>query len=339
MPRHTRFPSLTPSRRTGLVGGGLALLASAALVASCGGGGGSADTAVGTPASIDSAGVDRAIADLSPFVAVCSAPTGGLSVPRVAVLSQGLALLTQQRLQRLGQPSMRAQALGSTAPADVLGDCGGRYGYTSYSHVSGVTTATLAFSNYCTLDGSTGNRQVVNGSVSFVDTATPTSSGPISTRWEGRSSGLSVAAQQPGSSEISRQTLAFDRLVNTVGVPGGAPTAAAPDRISAAEFTLTNNTTGKVYRQTGYEVTLFETATGGEQMSVRGRGYRASGEYFDVSTPTPIVTDDNGAYLAGALRFAGANDSQAVATLVPGATLQATLVVNGTRVSNAPACN
>ena len=70
-----------------------------------------------------------------------------------------------------------------------------------------------------------------------------------------------------------------------------------------------------------------------------GRGHRSNGESFEIATPTRIETDSTGAYTAGALTFSGANGSQAVVTLVPGVTMQATLTVNGTPYTEGlPAC-
>lgn len=69
-----------------------------------------------------------------------------------------------------------------------------------------------------------------------------------------------------------------------------------------------------------------------------GRGYRSNGDYFDVSTTTPMVSDSHGNTVSGAFAFTGANGSTAVATFVPGKVSQATMTVNGTSVTGLPAC-
>jgi hypothetical protein len=96
---------------------------------------------------------------------------------------------------------------------------------------------------------------------------------------------------------------------------------------------------GKVRRQTNFAMASFDTPTGGSQMTFTTRGYRSSGEYFDLTTSAPVTTDADGDYTGGALTFTGSGGSNAVLTLVPGATLQATLAVNGTVDSTLPACS
>jgi hypothetical protein len=329
--RHVRWT------RTGFVGGGLAALAAAALVASCGGGGGSEP--VSQAATIDTASASTAAANMALLVNICQQPAGSLSVAHSPLIGRALAGLDRHRLVRQGAlPTARAQALSSTRPADTLGSCGGRYGYPSYSHTSGITTATLQFTDYCTLDSDTGHRQVMNGSVSFVNTATPTATGPITSKWEGDSTGVNVKAQKTDGTVVSSQTLGFSKVQYLVGVPGGSPTADKPDVLVASEFKLVDEVGKKTYLQSDYRLTTFDTASGGSQMSFSGRGHRSSGDYFDVTTSTPITMNSSGDYTGGAVSFTGAGGSTAVVTVVPGGTLQATLVVNGTPVTAVPAC-
>lgn len=323
----------------GLLGGGLAVVAAAALVASCGGGGGGGETA--TPAAIDNASVTKAAADFSGLFPLCQPTAGGTSVEGrpSPTIARAQSLLEKYRLMRAqGVPTMKAKAYTSTPPGPVTGSCGGRMSYPTYSHVNGVTTGVLEFADYC--EGSaTGDKDIINGSLSFVNTATPTATGPITSKWEGSTSGLTAVARKADGTVQSSQTVSFDKLAYTVGVPGGTPTAGQPDRLSAAELTLKNNLTGKTYRQSGYDMTVFDTASGGQQMSMSGRGYRSDGSYFDVATTTPVVTDANSSYVSGAVTFSGANGATAVAAVVPGKTPQFTLTVNGTPVGGLPACS
>ena len=345
-------------------GGSLTVIGLAALAVSCGGSGGD-DATPATQTSITSTSAKTAASDANAFLPICSntaatASSTGTTAGGSRLLSGAIALIQQRHQARLmGTPlasaasalsstssaagSKRALALTSTQPADVLGNCpghGGRYGYTSYSHASGVTTATLAFSDYCTVDSTTGNEEVLSGSLSFVNTATPTDSGPIPTKFTADTggSGINALVRTTSGGTVSSETLAFSGLAYTVGVPGGNPTAASPDRMVVNEVKQTNVVSGKVRRQTGFTMTSFDTASGGSQMSYSGRGYRSNGEYFDFSTTTPIVTDSTGKYTGGAITFTGSGGSTAVVTVVPGATLQATLMVNGTIESDLPTC-
>jgi hypothetical protein len=333
-------------------------LAVSALVISCGGGGGG-DSSSGTPtptpvtkaATLDAASVATGIKEFAAFIPVCSRTAKSSTtvsiapalVTRTQMLSSesgaGAAALIQGAIAASQNRMSLTAALGSTKPADQLGSCGGRMTYPAYSHLSGTTTATRSYESYCSLDSSTGQKSILNGSMSFVDTGTPSANGPITTKMEASSpAGISYVVQDAAGKTVNSQLFAFTNFVSVVGVPGGTPTAARPDTMSIAEVKITNQLTGKTYRETGFNVSSFTTASGGEQVSISGRGYRSNGDYFDVATTVPQTTDADGNTLAGTVSFTGANGSVAVATFVPGATSQATVTVNGTAVTDAPAC-
>jgi hypothetical protein len=325
-----------------LVGGGVLAVTAALVVTSCGGGGGGGEEPTATAATIDSASMSSALGDITAFMPICNpAAASEPAKPLAAGGFNPVAKLQQARLAALVAPQKKhALALTSSKPADVLGSCGGRFGYGSdYSHASGVTTGTLVFTDYCTNDTVSGERTTVSGSISFVDTATPTATGPITTRLEANSSaGVTATVRNTSGTVVSSETVEFTGFVMAVGNPGGTPSAASPDRLTLTELKMTNNTTQKTYRQTDWTATSYGTANGGDQMSMSGRGYRSSGAYYDIATTTPIVFDASGDTVSGAFTFTGANSSTAVATLVPGGTLQASLTVNGTPVAGLPAC-
>jgi hypothetical protein len=332
------------SRKGGfrLIVGGAVGIAVAAFMASCGGSDSTPDPGSGGPATIDMAGVTSVVGDLSAFLPLCN-PASAADAPEVSPTGLSGKLVTALELRRQGKvlaaTQRRAMALTSVPPADQLGSCGGRYGYPSYSHTNGVTTATLSFDNYCELDPATGERQVVNGSIAFVNTATPTASGPITTGLVADSpAGVSVQVTDGAGKVLSSQKMSFSGFAMTVGVPGGDPTATNPDTYKVTELTLTNNTTGKTYRQTNWVVTDYMTAGGGERSTIAGRGYRSNGDYYDITTPTPMEFDFDGNTLGGVMSFAGASGNVALMTLVPGSELQATMTVNGQPITSLPAC-
>lgn len=328
-------------RRVRLAAAGGGALAVAFALSSCGGGGGGGGTPVASAATIDSASLAGKLGDIDAFLPLCNPALGTIRERPMA--AGGYNLVARLQLLRSGMvqpdPRRRALALTATKPADVLGSCGGRYGYTDYSHASGVTRGTLTFTDFCTNDTVSGERTVVNGAVAFVETATPTATGPVTNRLEADSpAGVRAVVRSTANAVLSDVTTGFSGFVMTVGNPGGNSSAAAPDRLQLAEIKVTQNTTGKTYRQTGWTITDFVTPSGGEQTSLSGRGYRSNGDYYDISTPTPLLFDASGNTLGGSLSFAGANGTQAVATLVPGATLQASLTVNGVPMPALPAC-
>jgi len=322
---------------TGAVAAGAVLLAS-----SCGGGGsgGSSAPPAPTAATIDTAGVTSAINDFGGVVGICKpATSNALRSEHKLTVAQALRGAMKAAAQPPRAFTKTRLALGSTPPADTLGDCGGRSGYRNYSHVNGVTTATLAFESYCTVDSLTGEKQTIDGSIAFVNTATPTASGPITTQLSADTSkALTLVVKSSSGAAVSSQTVNFKTFKMVVGVPGGTPTASNPNVMSIAEMSVTDNDTGKTYRETDYLLRQYETPTGTTEMTFSGRGYRSNGTYFDIITSKPIVESNNGDLLSGAITFTGDNGSNAVATLVPGPEMQATLLVNGVLVTSVPTC-
>jgi len=322
-----------------LAAAGAVAAGTVALVASCGGGGGDS-TPVESAATIDSAGVATAIADFEGIVGICQdSATGAMRAGRklsaAVMLHEGIKLTTRT----LPPMTKTRLALTGTPPPDELGDCGGRMGYRNYSHLNGVTTATLAFENYCMTDTQTGEQDRINGKIAFVNTATPTASGPITTQLVADTSEpVTFVVQDAGGAQLSSQTLSFSGFKMAVGEPGGTPTAAKPDVMSMTDITVKSNDTGKTYRQSNYLLRQYETPAGNVERTMSGRGYRSNGSYYDISTTQPMVEDADGDLVSGVITFKGANGTTAVATLVPGPTPQATLTVNGVPVTSVPAC-
>lgn len=321
--------------------GTTALVAGAVVMASsCGGGGdGGSSTPEAKAATIDSAGITSAINDFGGIVGICRQATGALSGQRKLALPRVLRSAMGPVVKSARPLTKSRLALTGTPPADQLGDCGGRLGYRDYSHVNGVTTAKLAFENYCESDSSTGERQLINGTIAFVNTATPTASGPITTQLVADTAApLTIVEQTSAGAQVSSQTLSFTGFKMAVGVPGGTPTSAKPNVMSLTDLTVKNNTTGKTYRQSNYQLTQYETSAGDTEMTFSGRGYRSDGSYFEMVSTRPMVMDADGDVVSGVMTFTGANNTSAVATMVPGSTLQATLTVNGSPVTSVPVC-
>jgi len=296
----------------------------------------------GQPASFDASSVSSGANEVAAFIAVCAPAGSTRSEPTTPTATQPslLSRSVQAGLTMRASAGIRPKAYTSTRPADKLGSCGGRISYPEYSHSSGITTATRVFDNYCTQDSDTGERTYYNGTMAFVNTATPTASGPITTQLVANSpTGITTTTTNAAGTATKSQTASFTNYVFRPGVPGGDPTPTSPDEIRADEISVKNELTGKTYRQTGYVVSMFDTPDGGEQATISGRGYRSNGQYFDISTTSPIKTNSSGDYQSGVLSFLGANGSTAVATVVPGENLQTTMTIDGQPVTSVPACS
>lgn len=316
----------------------LGLLVATGMVLGTGCGGGGNDPS-GRQATIDMAGVERAIDQVATALPICEAGGAGVAPAAGEAALPWLTHLLAMRRAGLLRPTLSVQGLGPTRPADEFGECGGRMTYTDYNHANGVTSGTLAFESFCEVNDNTGERNISTGEIAFVNTGTPSASGPITERIEASSpGGVTVETRNAGGQQLGRQNLRFTNYLYRAGVPGGTPTAASPDRLTLEEGRLTDLTTNKVYRQTNLTVAYSNTTGGGEQLTVSGRGYRSNGEWYQVTTTAPVTSDADGDILGGALTFSGAGGSTAILTLVPGSRLQATMRVNGTPVTGLPAC-
>lgn len=292
-------------------------------------------------ATIDSATVTRALDDFAGFAAVCSDPaTGAMRASRRVSVAVALGR-AGQRLERTVPRSVGKTrlALGTTPPADELGSCGGRWGYRNYVHLNGVTTATLSFENYCQDDSDTGERETVNGAVSFVNTATPGADGPVTTQVTADTTQpVTITVRSASGDTLSAQSISFTGFRMAVGVPDGTPTVDRPDVLSLAEMSVRNLSTGKTYRQSNYELRQYQTQADESVMTFSGRGHRSDGSSFDIATTDALVIDGDGDWTSGTITTTGANGTRAVAAVVPGSEMQLSLTVNGTPVTSLPAC-
>lgn len=326
--------------RTHFTSRGAHVIAALFLAAACGDS--STDSGSGGATTIDETAVTNGIAQLSSLIPICANSAAAQESTRAPDLPDQppawLTLAKELRLQALVAPPT-VQFLTGTQPPDQLGSCGGRMTYPTYSHASGVTTGTYAFENYCTLDSETGERSTANGTISFVNNGTPTATGPVTNFIEADSpGGVTFVRRDAAGTILSSQKFSFTNYRYTAGVPGGSPTSASPNELRVDELISTDQLANKTYREVNYVMRVFETPSGGEQISITGRGYRSGGEFFDVTTASPLVSDADGNTVSGALRIAGANGSNAVMTFVPGPELQATMTVNGALVTSVPPC-
>ncbi len=296
----------------------------------------------GDQATIDEAGVSTGIVEVSAFVEICRPASGQMSAASATSDPSPPKLLARLLELHRARPVRSAFAPlppARQAPPDELGDCGGRATYPSYNHSSGTTTATLEYQNYCSEDPITGNRTTLNGRLSFVETGTPGDFGPIISKFEAESpNGITETTRSASGQTLSSKLVKFEGVEQTMGVPGGLPTAGNPDRFSVTEFSAANQQTGKTYRQTDFSMTQFNTGSGGEQATISGRGYRSNGDFYTYSTSSPLTSDSDGDYTGGAITFSGEGSSTAVLNIVPGTGLQGTLTVNGTPVTDVPVC-
>ncbi len=311
------------------------LLGSAvALALGCGGTGSDS----GEQATIDEAVAQEAVELASSAISICHAGTGLQSSPPQRE-SSAARLLQTLRSRGYLQGDGRANILPPTKPDDEFGDCGGRVTFPTYNHSNGTTSGTVSFENFCSLNESTGNRNTVSGTATFVDRGTPSAQGPITTAFEASSpGGLTVIEQSSSGATLSSERLSFTDFNYVIGVPGGTPTASSPDRVTLEDASVIDLDENETYRLSNFSASGYNTTSGGQVQTFSGRSHLPSGGFVDFSTTSPITLDAEGNVLSGQITFSGAGGTTAVITLVPGSIVQATLTVNGTPVTNVPAC-
>lgn len=298
----------------------------------------------GPETTLDLESVSTGIAEMSTIVAVCRTGSGSSQAPEAEISIDEVAPTLLARLLEMRKgaallAASRTMSLPGVQPPDKLGECGGRATFVSYDHANGTTSGTYEYQDYCTQDDEAGTRTVLDGRITFKDTGTPGPSGPITSKVEaGSPYGVTETTRTISGQLLGSRLVKFEDYEQTVGVPGGDPTSGSPDRMKAKEFSFTNQASGKTYRQTDYTLTSFVTPSGGEQMTLSGRGYRSNGEYFNVSTTSPLTASSSGDFTGGQITFSGAENSVAVLSVVPGSVPQGTLTVNGQPVTNVPVC-
>lgn len=300
------------------------------------------DGSDGPEATLDLASVSTGIAEMATVMPICR-PAGSASPSRTPLVEPDGPSLVAKILRLRNDPVVRMtlgpQRLGPVKPADKMGDCGGRITYPTYNHANGTTSGTFSYENYCMVDSENGERITYNGSITFTNSGTPSPSGPITNKIEASSpGGVTEVTRSATGQVVDSRRVVFEDYVYTPGVPGGSPTSASPDRLTARNLTLSNQVSGKSYRHTDYQLDYFNTSSGGEQMTVKGTGYRSNGERYAVATTTPVTADADGDYTGGQVTFTGAGGTKAVLTVVPGSELQGTMSVNGQPVTNVPVC-
>ena len=239
---------MKPNLKTGGIAMLLGALTGTGFVISCGSSNDSTPAITTKAATLDVASVTAGVPEISAFLPVCTTTkamgvTAQAPTTKMPTLAQLLAAGNTQQALAAG----RTVKTVTSKPADTLGNCGGKRTYTSFAHASGVTTASVTYSNYCSLDSSTGGiKSIANGSYSFVDTGTPAASGPITTKIDASSpAGLSYVTQDSGGKVLTSQLFAFTGFNYTIGVPGGTATAARPNSYRFDDLSVTTRSAPK----------------------------------------------------------------------------------------------
>jgi hypothetical protein len=257
------------------------------------------------------------------YVPVCTAngSTGKVTLDdsreNVATI-KAINLIVEQSSPKI----LALRAIGSSAPADVAGTCGGFLRYKNWSHASGSTTGTLSYENYCYKVITTGDKTTINGEIPFSAPGTSGTVGPVTSKITA-SSPTKMTIKTTSSTNVTKLNaeIAFDNLELTPGTPvsgGGTTNATNPDNYKVGKVATKNITTGKQAMLENVAVTMVKTSNGGTKENISGRMYDTDIGYLDVTTTTPILIDSAGIHTAGVLTISGSNPANnATLTIAP----------------------
>lgn len=321
---------------------GLVCTAVATFVA-CGGDGGGGDGSVDlysgktTQATITTASVQETLASMTEIVPSCTAT--GVATARAAAITQSAAA-TLKVVKRGLQPLLvkrsvqKSALLPTTPPASTTGDCGGSVAFPTWNHSDGNTSITIVFSNYCTLDTVSGNKTLLNGSLSVLDDGTPSDLGPITTKVTASIPSLSVIEKDAANTILASATLALSGFEYTPAIGATADISNLTGNMKLTSFEAIDNLTLETYKVENLDVTVTKNGTDTE-VDLAVRLYRSTSGYSDITTFTPLVMDANQNLKSGTILFAGANNTNATLTVVEGVGQNFTIAVNGTPLTGA----
>lgn len=225
----------------------------------------------------------------------------------------------------------RTLAATTPQPGDLLlsGTCGGDIRYKSYSKTGGDISAAITFNNYCGKDSSSNDQVIVAGDLAFGSFSTTkkiTANAPL----------LTITTKDSGGVTLTTTSLGFADIALSLAVTSGA----ANITIGELRASTTRGTTTRSVKLTNTAVSMASVPGGGSSVSGSGRLYRAESGYTDFKTAAgnPIVFNSLSKVQSGVIELAGANNSSAVLTIVPGSPVIMTVVVNGQPLGTQLSC-
>ncbi len=284
--------------------------------------------------TIDQAHVNTTLTHASTYVPGCTSLVSGTSIR---------ALTAQARSTGLSATPVR------DLPSTQAGTCAGSPGAFSVSkqHEHGVTTYSVAFSNFCVADGATGDKSTVNGSATIVDVGTPSDSGPIvgSQTGETGADGITFVRRKADGTVVVNSKVVLRGYTQTFGNPAawapGDPTSAKPNSVKAESVVRTDNLTGEVTTLSNLSGTLFTDAAGSSWTIAVDGGRLQSGTHgtLDLATASgkPIVLDSSFRVSSGSLVATGAGGAAATFSAVSGQPNRFTVDVAGQPLAGAGA--
>lgn len=327
----------------------------AALFAACSGDGGSSDGGLGvytgktTPAAISESSVKEDLNNIKDFFPSCTATFAPETPAKVAEMIVGDQLKSVLPVVKIAQ-SMVLKASAKTTvksvsllptiqPKNQIGDCGGSMSYPTYSHLSGTTTVTVKYDNYCTVDSITGNKKTMNGTINAVDAGTPGTSGPVTNKVTANTPSITVEEKTSAGALVSSTTIAMSGF-EYIPKPGTSANISDPlgtTKVTALEVKTIDGTKKETQlKLVGLNAITDKSGTD-STLAISGTACRGTSGCSDFTTATtPFVLGSGKNLKSGQITFTGANKSTNTLTAVPGSIGQKFSVsVNGKTLDGA----
>lgn len=328
------------------VAGGVtvSMAAIAVLFAACGGDGGGGSSSAESlysgstsMASMTVAGVNDTIDDIT----ASGVDTYGCTSSIVPTKSVSLFNLSSEGARALETPlkamlmvtglagGKSMAMLDSTPPTADDGECGGHLTYPTWSHSNGNTSIKIVFDEYCNINDA-GNREIITGSLTAYDDGTPSSSGPITTKFTADIPGITITEKNAsGTVVLSQSQVALSGLEFV-------PTVSAVDDESLGGYKVGAMVIKDLSNNLAYmvkDVTMTTAASGAAtQLSFNGTACKSTAGCSTINTDTPVVMDDDG-FQSGVISFTGASNQKTLLTVVPGIGQNFTVTVNGSTLT------
>lgn len=290
---------------------------------SCGGGGsGSGSDGGGGAVLLDTASGEIMARNVSSSLPGCTyiSDSTAAEPPNTAALKLYQATIhellddrTAQRLALHARADSAFQARARDINESSMGNCPDLAGSFTIigSHDNGTDDVIYTYDNYCTT--STDGRTVLNGIMAVREVGTPSSFGPIpqfATLSTG-SSGLQITEE---SSEGSfNHSINISGLRFTYGNGDENATQSSPDRFELGSMRISEGRENKVFEASNVDVSSY--ASDGNDVVIINSFTHNDPDLGTVSlSTTPLVIDENGVLLSGAITATGADNSTMVLT-------------------------
>jgi hypothetical protein len=281
----------------------------------CGGGGGGADGSntnpnTGSAAQVSETSAKDGLTWIETTIPGCKQTTATAqavanqstqdAVKQASVLKQVVSMLSEAK----GISGTTRMPYGTSQ--QFAGDCGGTLNLAN-EHSNGITTYTIAFDNYCSVDDSTNPPQQskVSGTLTAQQIGTPSNSGPIVSSFTASTNLLTITSK----GETTRLTL--NNLAITYGTPGvgspGAPTQAKPDQLTINQASVNYVSQNRTHTLTNMNASSYDSGDNSVMNITSGRYATTSHGYVDLTTSQPLVISSDGQFISGTMNLTGAD--------------------------------